>query len=121
TIHRARKLVRAERAARAGSDPGQPNMQERALGFARVRKAYLERVRTHPAEVSRVRRRLEEYDADLRTLGLEDHDLDQDPRLGSPRLALLISLQLLGVFFLMPPIVFVGYLVNLPTAAVLWA
>lgn len=121
SIHRARKLVRAERAARAGKDPGQPNMHERELGFARVRKAYLERLRTHPAEVRRVRRRLEEYDADLRTLGLEDHHLDQDPRLGSPRLAFLISLQLLGVFFLLPPIVFVGYLINLPTAGVLFA
>jgi glycerol-3-phosphate O-acyltransferase / dihydroxyacetone phosphate acyltransferase len=119
-IHRARKLVRAERSARAGAEPGQPNMRERELGFARVRKAYLERVKSHPEEVKRARRRLEEYDADLRTLGLDDHELDQDPRLGSPRLFAWIALQLVGVFLLLPPVVLVGTVVNFPTAALLW-
>lgn len=119
-VARARKLVRAERAARAGLDPGRPELLERAIGFARVRAGYLARQKTHPEEVASLRRRVEEYDADLRTLGLDDHDLDKDPRWASPWLAVLLGLQLVGVFFLLPPIVLVGYAVNLPTVGALW-
>src|SRR5690606_16320382 len=39
-MHRARKLVRAERAHRAGADPGRVRIDERVLGFARIRAGY---------------------------------------------------------------------------------
>ncbi len=118
-IHRVRKLFRAERALRASSELDAPRMQERALGFARVRAAYNLRASTHPEQTSKLKTRLSEYDADLRALGLDDHELDKDPRLLSTWLAVLLALQLMFVFLLLPPILLVGYIVNLPGAALL--
>lgn len=119
TLHRARKLIRAERAARAGAAPGQPDMLERVIGFDRVRTACLVRQKSHPREATELRRRVSEYDADLAALGVEDHDLDRNPRWGSPWLALLLLLQVLGVFFLLPPFVVVGMVINGPAVVVL--
>lgn len=121
TMHRGRKLMRAERAARAGRSPAAADMIEQQLGFARVRLGYLERRRTDPERVAELRRRVEWYDEDLRTLGLEDEDLDRDPRLLSRWLGLIILAQFLLVFFLLPPILFVGYVVNVPTLLLVWA
>jgi hypothetical protein len=52
-------------------------------------------------------------------LQLEDYDLDRDPGLVHGWLAVLLGLQMLGVFLLLPPLVAMGYLVNLPTAGLL--
>jgi 1-acyl-sn-glycerol-3-phosphate acyltransferase len=120
-LHRGRTLMRAERAARAGRRPEAADMVEQQLGFARVRQGYLERRRTDPERVAELRRRVEWYDEDLRTLGLEDDELDRDPRLLSRWLGLIIVLQFLLVFLLLPPILFVGYLVNVPTLLLVWA
>lgn len=120
-MHRARKLVRAERAHRAGADPGKVHIGERVLGFARIRRGYLSRVESHPGEVAALVERVNGYDADLQALALEDHELDKGPRLASPWLAALLLLQVLAVFFVLPPILIVGYLVNAPAALVLIA
>ncbi|MCB9758917.1 MAG: 1-acyl-sn-glycerol-3-phosphate acyltransferase [Alphaproteobacteria bacterium] len=119
-MHRARKLVRAERAHRAGSHLRAPRMEERILGFARIRSGYVARMQTHPEQVEAIKRRLEEYDEDLRALGLEDHELDEAPRLVSPWLVALLLLQVVFVFLLLPPILFIGFLVNAPVAGLLW-
>ncbi|MGH9461500.1 MAG: 1-acyl-sn-glycerol-3-phosphate acyltransferase, partial [Vicinamibacteria bacterium] len=50
-LHRGRKLVRAERARRAGKTLDRPNMEERQLGFARLWEGYRTLVRTQPQEV----------------------------------------------------------------------
>jgi 1-acyl-sn-glycerol-3-phosphate acyltransferase len=119
-MHRARKLVRAERAHRAGADPGPVGIAERTLGFQRVWQGYYERMETHPGEVAALRARVEQYDADLRALRLEDHQLDRDPRFASPLLGVLLALQAVAVYLLLPPFLVVGYLVNgLPALAVL--
>lgn len=115
-MHRARKLVRAERAHRTGSSLRKPKMQERVLGFARVWAGYYARMETHPDEVAALRARLENYDQTLRALAMEDHELDRDPRLISPWLGLLLFLQAATVYVVLPPILLVGYLVNLPVA-----
>ncbi|GMV16448.1 MAG: 1-acyl-sn-glycerol-3-phosphate acyltransferase [Myxococcales bacterium] len=120
-MHRARKLVRAERARRADADPGRPDMQEKVLGFGRIWAGYTARLRSHPEEVERVRARLARYDETLRALALEDHELDLDPRLMSPWLGFLLFLQLATVYLVLPPILIVGYLVNLPVALLLIA
>ncbi len=120
-MHRARKLVRAERALRAGEvDLGPTKMEERILGFARVWAGYYQRLQTHPEHVNEVVDRVREYNSDLRALGLEDHELDRDPRLASPWLYGILVLQILLVFFLMPPVLLLGYLVNGPTALLVW-
>jgi 1-acyl-sn-glycerol-3-phosphate acyltransferase len=120
-MHRARKLVRSERARNAGVKTRKPKITEKTLGFARIRKGYYERLQTHPSLVMALRKRVEEYDNDLRELKLDDHHLDQDPRLASPWLAGLLLLQAVMVFFLLPPVLIFGYLANGPTALGLWA
>ncbi len=115
-LHRARRLVRAETGARAGVDPGKTSLQERVFGFAQVRRAYEKARRDAPAKLDGLRKRLQDYDTDLRALGLEDYDLDRSPRLASPWLALVAVAQLVGVFLLLPPLVTIGYAVNVPPA-----
>jgi 1-acyl-sn-glycerol-3-phosphate acyltransferase len=120
-MHRVRKLSRAERSVRAGAELGKPGMAERTLGFARVWAGYYARLESHPEEVAALRGRLSEYDQDLRALGIEDHELDRPPPLASPWLAAILVLQVVLVFLLLPPILLVGYLVNLPPALGLMA
>jgi 1-acyl-sn-glycerol-3-phosphate acyltransferase len=118
-MHRTRRLVRAERARRAGADPGRTTIGERVLGFARVRAGYYDMLRREPDAVASMTKRVGDYDKDLRALGLEDYDLDRDPELPNSWLAALLGIQMLAVFLLLPPLVVVGYLVNLPTAGLL--
>ncbi|MEM6993344.1 MAG: 1-acyl-sn-glycerol-3-phosphate acyltransferase [Myxococcota bacterium] len=118
-LHRLRRLIRAERARRADADPGKTSIGERVLGFARVRAGYYAAIEQQPEQVAALRERVEAYDGDLRTLGLEDYDLDRNPRLGTRWLAFLTALQFVLVFLLLPPIVVVGVVVNLPPALLL--
>ncbi len=118
-LHRARRLVRAERAHRAGESAGKTTIAERVTGFAEVRDGYLEARAADPVATAALRARVAQYDADLRSLRLEDYDLDAPPRLASGKWIALLIAQAVGVFFLLPPLVFVGYLVNLPTAGLL--
>ncbi len=120
-MHRARKLVRAERAHRAGADPGASSIGERVLGFARIRAAYNARVESGHGDVERLVKRVEEYDADLRAFGIEDHELDRAPRRGRAWPATLLVLQVLAVYLLMPPLWVIGYAVNAPSALALIA
>jgi len=118
-MHRARKLIRAERAKRAGALPPPSTVDERVLGFARIRAGYNALVDEQPDEVQALLRRVEDYDADLAALGLRDADLDRSPRLVAPWLAALLLLQVLTVFFVLPPLMVVGWVVNGPAAVFL--
>lgn len=118
-MQRTRRLVRAERASRLDADPGKTTIGERVLGFSRVRQGYYELMRREPAKVAVLRARVETYDADLRALQLEDYDLDRPPPLLPSWLGVLLVLQAIAVFFLLPPVIVLGYVVNLPTALLL--
>lgn len=120
-MHRVRKLVRAERAARVGAHPDAPDIAERTLAFARVWAGYYTRLATRPEEVRVLQSRVREYDADLRALGIEDHELDQGPAIVRPWLALMLGIQVALVFLVLPPLVLFGALVNLPAALLLWS
>jgi glycerol-3-phosphate O-acyltransferase / dihydroxyacetone phosphate acyltransferase len=120
-MHRTRKLIRAERAKRAGARSHKPDVADKTVGFARVRQAYYQRLATHPEEVAALRARVEAYDDEMRALGIEDHQLDQDPRLASPWLGIILLLQLVFVFLLLPPLLLVGYAINGPTALIVLA
>lgn len=120
-MHRVRKLVRAERAIRAGAALHRPGMAERTLAFARVWAGYHIRAESHPEQTAILRARIEAYDRDLRALGIEDHELDGSPRLVSPWLVLLLVLQVLLVFLVLPPVLLLGMLVNALPALGLWA
>lgn len=118
-MHRSRKLVRAERAKRSGARPGRPSIEEKALGFARIRLGYKAWLERDPELVRALKERVKQYDQDLRALRLEDHELDGDPRLVSPWLVALLVLQVLFVFLFLPPVLLLGYLVNGPPALLL--
>ncbi|MFV1986630.1 MAG: 1-acyl-sn-glycerol-3-phosphate acyltransferase [Gemmatimonadota bacterium] len=117
-FHRGRKLIRAERAARAGSTPGRPKLLEKQVGFARVWAGYRHLRHSHPAEVEALMDEVREYDANLTALQLADHELDGSPRLGSPLLSVFLIAQFLMVFGLFPPLLLLGAVVNLPAALV---
>ena len=117
-MHRARRLVRAERARRAGANPGRTRIDERVLGFARIRTAYEALKHEEPERVQALVARVDNYDADLRALELHDHELDRPPKLSARRLGSLV-LQVLLVYFLLPPLILVGYLTNGPAALLL--
>lgn len=121
-MHRLRKTVRAERAARAAARPGPPSVRERVLGFARIRLGYLTRRETHPKDVAAMVRRVERYDEELRALGLDDHELGRRADLGSPWQGLLLAAQAVTTYVVLPPLLILGYLVNAPVALGLgWA
>jgi glycerol-3-phosphate O-acyltransferase / dihydroxyacetone phosphate acyltransferase len=120
-LTRANSLMHAEYAARRRRerDSGSISFSDLASSFARIRSGYLALTRTEPETASAVRSRLSRYDAGLRRLGLEDEDLDRDPRLIRPWITLVAQIVL--VFLLMPPLLLWGYAVNGPTALVLLA
>ena len=120
-MHRARKLVRAERASRAGANPGAPDMEERTLGFARVWTGYYQRRESHPKLVEGLLDRVRQYDADLRILGMQDHDLDRPPSVVQWKLAAFLVWQLVLVYVVLPPVLVIGFVVNLPPFLGLWA
>ena len=120
-LHRGRKLVRAERARRAGKTLNRPNMEERQLGFARLWEGYHTLVRTQPQKVHELFLRVQDYDRDLRALGLQDHDLDGVPHLRSLRVAATLTSQWALAYLFLPPILMVGYVANVPTALLVTA
>jgi 1-acyl-sn-glycerol-3-phosphate acyltransferase len=111
-MHRLRKLVRAERASRAGAELPRPSIAEWELGFARVWHAYESRRKTHPDEIEALIDDVSEYDKFLRNVGLEDYELSRSPRVASPLWFGIVLLQFVAVFLLFPPILLVGYVIN---------
>jgi 1-acyl-sn-glycerol-3-phosphate acyltransferase len=111
-MHRTRTLLRAERAQRAGLRLPKVDMQERTLGFERVWRGYTARRASDPERSLALFRRVELYDAELRTLGLEDEDLDESPKLMSKWLPALLLLQAVLVYGFFPPILLAGAVIN---------
>ena len=118
-LERARKLVRAERARRAGRDPGPVDIKERVAGYARVWQGYRVMNARDPERVEGIMFDLADYEAELRALGLEDHELDRDPQSDSLLAPALVALQGLAVYVLFPPLLVFGVVANAPTAALL--
>lgn len=117
-LHRGRKLVRAERSYREGTTLGRPDMKERQLGFARLWTGYRALMRADSRTVDQLFLRLQEYDRDLRALGLQDHELDRLSFLRSLWRAGVVVLQWALAYVFLPPILLVGYAANAPTALV---
>jgi 1-acyl-sn-glycerol-3-phosphate acyltransferase len=119
-MHRVRKLMRAERANRAGSRLRKPSIRERQLAFARVWDGFRRLEAQEPAAVERLRERVSAYDQEIRALGLEDHELDRGPSVLRPGLALLAVARAFAVYFLLPPILLLGVAAHLPALGALW-
>lgn len=113
-MHRAHTLLRTEEAARSGARADSEGVAARNLGFAQIWHGYRVRRASHAAEITALRHDLTRYDRLLRTLGLDDADLDAPPphRLAWDTLALLG--RTLAVYVLLPPLLLFGLLVNGP-------
>ncbi len=109
---RVRSLMRAERAKRAGANLKAPDMAERALGMARVWKAYYARLKSDPEGVEVLLEKVGAYDAALHEVKLEDDDLDKPPPIESKWIPLLLGLQAAVVFLVFPPVLVLGLLIN---------
>jgi 1-acyl-sn-glycerol-3-phosphate acyltransferase len=120
-MHRLRRLMRAERAARAGLAPGPAAMRERRLGFARVWSAQRQLGGAAAAPVAALTARLADYDRRVRRLGLEEHELDRDPPAPHGRVLAALAAQRFVLDALVPPLAAIGVLANLPTALLLSA
>ncbi len=113
SLHRASKLLRAERALRAGVELEAPSMLEEQVGFWRAWAGYHRWLREKPDQTRTFMARLAEYEAGLEALGLEDHDLDRARLRGrAPRAALLMA-QVVAAFLVFPTLIFLGGIVNL--------
>jgi hypothetical protein len=73
-------------------------------------------MRTRPDEVGALMKRVASYDRDLRALEVEDHELDHPPPMIQRGLWSFLTVQVVTVVLVLPPLLVVGYLVNLPTA-----
>lgn len=111
-MNRVRALVRAERAKRVGANLRAPDMLERAMGMARVWKAYYARLQTDPDGVRALLDRVSAYDRALVAVKLEDDDLDKPRPLESKWLPLLLAVQAAVVFLVFPPVLFLGSIIN---------
>ncbi len=120
-LHRAmeqvRSLVRAEQAAREGVPRlRRAPMQERDEGFARVWAGYRRQRAIDPGVVDRLVARVTRYGEALRLLGLSDRDLDGAPLGRTVWRVILLGVEALLMLLLLPTVVLIGNLVNLPAA-----
>ena len=120
-FQRARKLIRAEAIARKGTKSQPPDMIERVRHFGRIWKNYQVAVESHSDETRQVLARVARYNEDLRALGIEDHELDGASWIASPRRAVLLLVEFVIVYLVLPPFLIIGVLVNLPTMLLLLA
>jgi len=114
-LHRARKLSRAEGNARHGLRSKPPSISESMRHFShawrihRLAKKYL------PAELEQLGADLNAYDWNLRALRIEDHELDGAGWNLSKKKTILVVLEFLTVWLVLPFFLVIGILVNLPT------
>ncbi|MEM0961032.1 MAG: 1-acyl-sn-glycerol-3-phosphate acyltransferase [Bacteroidota bacterium] len=113
-MHRARTLIGAEAAARRGERPAPETIRSRAEGFEQIWAGYQVHHEASPETIDTLRRDLTRYDDGLRTLGLTDADLDRPPRVGSPLVVIGALLQAAAVALLLPPLLALGVIVNVP-------
>ena len=115
-MERMRSLVRAESAARAGERLRRAPMHERDQGFARVWAGYGTQSAVDPTGTARLMGRVRRYDEALRLLGLNDRELDGGPLARTALRLTLLGAEALVMLLLLPTVVLVGNLINLPAA-----
>jgi 1-acyl-sn-glycerol-3-phosphate acyltransferase len=119
-MHRARKLLRAEGAARSGSRSEAPSIVDRVRHFATIWRRYQEAVQRYPEETRRLLRGIARYDKLLTALRIEGYELDGRAWIASPRRAVWLGLEFLLVYLILPPFLVIGVVVNLIPAVIVW-
>ncbi len=120
-FQRARKLIRAEGIARQGGVSEPPDIAERVRHFGRIWRDYQRSRECFPEETERLLDDVSFYDHCLRALAVEDHELDGVVWTLSRRRTILLFLELLVVYLVLPFFLIIGVLVNLPTMLLLQA
>lgn len=119
-MQRAASLLRAERSARAGVHLPPRDMRERVLGFQRLWVGYNLRMESHPEETLALFAGIRRYHRLMRVLRLNDEDLDRGAAGHIVRRRISIRvLEAIVVYLFLPPLVLLGYIVNLPVATAL--
>jgi len=112
-MHRGSKLLRAERALRAGVELSRPTMLERQVGFWRMWSGYYRWRELQPEQTRALVERIAAYEAKLEALGLEDYELDRPPVRGRGLRATLLLAQVIAAFVVFPTLIFLAGAVNL--------
>ena len=113
-LHRASLLIRAERLSHHPKVESAP-ISEQVIGLARLWTGYHLKKEDDPERVKFLVDAVEQYRLDMEALGLLDHQLDGNVRWISRRVIVILVLQTVLYFFVLPPLLMVGYLVNFPT------
>jgi glycerol-3-phosphate O-acyltransferase/dihydroxyacetone phosphate acyltransferase len=119
-MHRARKLIRAEGFARAGTRSQAPGVVDRVRHFASIWKRYEAAMARYPKETKQLLARVARYDRLLGALRLEGFQLDSAAWVASPHRAIWLALEFLFVYLVLPPFLLIGVLVNLVPAFIVW-
>ena len=117
-MHRARKLLRAEGAARAGTKSEAPGIVDRVRHFGTIWKRYQAAIEKYPKETRHLLHGIARYDKLLSALRIEGYELDGKAWVASPRRAIWLVLEFLLVYFNLPPLLVIGVVVNLLPARI---
>ena len=120
-MHRARRIVRSESRLDEEQSRDLSPLHERAVGFARIHKGYAERLRTDPQRIGELYVRLRDYNDDIRALGFHERELGAGEITVSPWIPVILVVQGVMIYLLLPPILMIGYAVNSVPALLLRA
>jgi hypothetical protein len=118
-MHRARKLLRAEGAARAGTRSEAPGIIDRVRHFATIWRRYQAAIEKYPKETHHLLHGIARYDRLLSALRIEGYELDGKAWVASPRRLVWLALEFLVVYFILPPLLVIGVVVNLLPALII--
>ena len=119
-MHQARKLIRAEGLARAGTRSQAPGVAERVRHFASIWKRYRAASERYPQETRQLLAWVARYNKLLEALRIEGYQLDGAAWISSPRRALWLALEFLLVYLVLPPFLLIGVVVNLLPTLIVW-
>lgn len=119
-MHRARKLLLAEGAARAGTRSAAPGIVDRVRHFGTIWNRYQAAIRRYPNETRHLLRGVARYDKLLNAMRIEGWELDGKAWFSSPRRAFWLTLEFLLVYLILPPVLVIGVVVNLIPALIVW-
>lgn len=120
-MHRARKLLLAEGAARSGARSEAPGIVDRIRHFGTIWKRYQDAIERYSKETRHLLHGIARYDKLLGALRIEDYELDGKAWVAAPRRAFWLTLEFLLVFLILPPFLVIGVVVNLIPALIVWA
>jgi 1-acyl-sn-glycerol-3-phosphate acyltransferase len=118
-LQRTRRLIRAESHARRGERSQPSDIAEQVRHFGRIWRNYRLARETHPVETRKLLDSVDFYDNCLQALEIEDYELDGATWKVSPLRTLVLIVELLVVYLVLPFFLLIGLIVNLPAMLLL--